>query len=171
VSNQQNPAVTSMLPKLVHALTHSRNNSSNTQYECQFGILSRWCQQHRLTPLPAAPLTVALFLISRLDDISSFSALNGARQSISSFHTSAGVSPNPCDDSIVTDVLNFGKRQLGDFAANKKLPLTLEQVQNICVRFAATGCSFENLMLLYAVQRKLLRVPPLQRCPNDRPLR
>ena len=83
------------LPSLVMA---SRADNTNKKYKLYFDKFSRWCTSLELTPLPASPSIVSIYLSSLVQQRVSTSVLDSAFYSINRYHD-ISLLDNPCDNS------------------------------------------------------------------------
>jgi hypothetical protein len=86
--------------------------ANHRAYENDWRVFATWCAARALTPIPAAPATVAAFLADEADR--EFRPVTIARRAaaIAAAHR-AQDHPNPCDSGGVAAVLSGIRRQLG----------------------------------------------------------
>lgn len=142
-------AAAAQIPAL-RALLQSRQSASSMQkHYYSWRKFRAWCINLDLKFMPAAPLTVALYLTSLVPDANTNSVLLNARNAIAAFHTSAGVE-SPTLDQLVVSMLQGGKRLLAK-PVDKKEPLTLANVAALTARFTAPGASPTDHYVVTAV--------------------
>ena len=88
---------------------------------------SRWGE---ITPFPAEPLPVALYLQHLLETTSSCSSVDAAFYGIKWAHETAGL-VSPTDSSLVVAVRDASKRILGTGRSNRKEPIPPELLKSI----------------------------------------
>jgi hypothetical protein len=73
------PSLRALLPQLVATVTGSHNASSMRQYFYHWRKFRRFCIDSNVPFLPAAPLTVALYLVSLMDPLAAAPYSRGRR--------------------------------------------------------------------------------------------
>ena len=119
-----------LLQLLPGALSGAKAASTMKRYTPAWGYFRNWCAGRNLSFLPAAPLTVALYLLKLTQTANSFSTVKIASAAIAAFHSFASqaeVTKAP----IVAAIREHARRNLpaGD---NRKEPLTFEKVEEAC---------------------------------------
>lgn len=117
---------------LLHGITAAveASKAPNTlrAYQSDLAQFSRWCDDHRLTSLPAHPETVAAYVVSQRAG-RRLSTLRRHLATISKAHQIAGL-PNPCRTDLVRDTVTGLARQYPQAAdrAPAMTPAYLRQV-------------------------------------------
>jgi integrase len=97
-------------------------------YRSDFSDFESWCAAHGLTPLPAAPETVALYLAERADVLRP-STLTRRLAAIAKVHSAAGLeSPASLRHAVVSEVLKGIRRTKGT-APSCKAPFLVGQLK------------------------------------------
>lgn len=109
----------------------------------------RFCEDLGVAYMPAEPLIVACYLTEVTAKASTFSPVRMASAAIAAFHHGVGL-PSPTEDRMVQSVREAAQRLLPD-GVNKKEPLELQHVEDICRRFTGPECSLEDLMVCTAI--------------------
>ena len=130
------------LPSLVMA---SRADNTNKKYKLYFEKFSHWCSLHNLTPLPASPSIVSIYLSSLVQQRVSTSVLDSAFYSINRYHEISSLK-NPCDNRLVKLAYEGGKRLLCR-PVNKKNPITIDILEKMIDRFGNDSQNILNLRL------------------------
>ena len=134
------------------ALSSAKAASTMKRYCPSWGYLKEWCAGHDLSFLPAAPLTVALYLLMLTQKANSFSTIKMASAAIAAFHSFAS-QPEVTTAPIVNAIREHAKRKLPD-GVNKKEPLPWEKVEEVCKLLAerpASSGRLRNLSLAAAI--------------------
>ena len=107
----------------------AKSPSTRKAYQSDFRIFESWCTAHRLTPLPSAPQTIALYIASCV--VARLAPATIARRlaSISKAHQAAGFEESPASTKhfVVGEVLKGARRTLG-VAQKCKDPLLLNDI-------------------------------------------
>ena len=139
-----------LLQMLPGALSSAKASSTMKRYTPAWGYFKKWCAGHALSFLPAAPLTVALYLLKLTQTANSFSTVKLASAAIAVFHSFASqteVTRAP----IVAAIREHARRNLhaGD---NRKEPLPFEKVVEVCKLLAERPSGrLRNLSLAAAI--------------------
>ena len=139
-----------LLQRLPGALTGAKAASTMKRYIPAWGYFKRWCAGHDLSFLPAAPLTVALYLLKLTQTANSFSTVKLASAAIAAFHSFAS-QPEVTRAPIVAAIREHARRNLhaGD---NRKKPIPWEKVEEVCKVLADRPSGrLRNLMLATAI--------------------
>ncbi|CAL5222084.1 g4391 [Coccomyxa viridis] len=134
------------------ALSSAKAASTMKRYCPSWGYFKEWCAGHDLSFLPAAPLTVALYLLMLTQKANSFSTIKMASAAIAAFHSFAS-QPEVTTAPIVNAIREHAKRKLPD-GVNKKEPLPWEKVEEVCKLLAerpASSGRLRNLSLAAAI--------------------
>ncbi|CAL5224725.1 g7457 [Coccomyxa viridis] len=134
------------------ALSSARAASTMKRYCPSWGYFKEWCADYDLSFLPAAPLTVALYLLMLTQKANSFSIIKMASAAIAAFHSFAS-QPEVTTAPIVNAIREHAKRKLPD-GVNKKEPLPWEKVEEVCKLLAerpASSGRLRNLSLAAAI--------------------
>jgi len=93
-------------------------------YQADWRDFREWCEAHQLTPLPAVPETVALYLTDRAATLKT-SSLTRRLTTINRAHQAAGLpSPAAMQNAVVSEVWKGIKRKKGTAQRGKKPFLT-----------------------------------------------
>ena len=115
------------LPK---ALSGAKADSTMRRYVPLWGYFRYWCTGHDLPFLPAAPLTIALYLLKLAQTANSFSTIKLASAAIAAFHSFA--SQNEVTRApIVAAIREYVRRTLpsGD---KRKETISFDKVEEAC---------------------------------------
>jgi site-specific recombinase XerD len=95
-------------------------------YQADWNDFREWCEAHQVTPLPATPETVALYLTDRAATLKT-SSLARRLTTINRAHQAAGQpSPATMQNAVVSEVWKGIKRKKGTAQHGKKPFLTLD---------------------------------------------
>ena len=102
-------------------------------YRSDWRDFEAWCHQHRLTPLPATPETVALYIADRAATLQS-GTIGRRLTSITKAHQAAGFSDSPASTRhmVVGETLKGIRRTIGTMQRGKD-PLLTEDIRKIVV--------------------------------------
>ena len=116
-----------LLQLLPEALSGAKADSTMRRYVPLWGYFRDWCTGHDLPFLPAAPLTVALYLLKLAQTANSFSTIKLASAAFHSFASQTEVTRAP----IVAAIREYARRTLpsGD---NRKEPIPFDKVEEAC---------------------------------------
>lgn len=106
--------------------TASKAPSTRRAYALDWEAFVRWCDVHRLTPLPADPGTVALYLAAEAERLA-VATLRRRLATIAQAHLSIGAD-NPCTARRVTDVFAGVTRTEGT-QQRRKTPLVIDALR------------------------------------------
>ena len=112
------------------ALSGAKAASTMKRYTPAWGYFKKFCARHDLPFLPAAPLTVALYLLSLTQTAKSFAMVKLASAAIAAFHSFAS-QPEVTRASIVVAIREHAKRNLLA-GGNRKEPIPWEKVEEVC---------------------------------------
>lgn len=126
----------SLPANLEAALARVRRYSSNTRaantvraYDGDWRDFTAWCGQHALEPMPAHPVTVALYLDALIEAGRSISTLARRLAAIAVAHRRAR-QPNPAEDGAVREAW-LGIRRAHGTAQIGKEPLLVELLRTL----------------------------------------
>jgi site-specific recombinase XerC len=106
-------------------------------YRTQWQTFAAWCARHGREPLPAAPATLALFLVARAQDGLKVASLGLALSAIRSAHFDAGLA-DPAANPAVRTVWE-GIRRTHGAAQRCAVPLTGDAVRSIVAALSKEG--------------------------------
>ena len=138
-----------LLQLLPEALSGAKADSTMRRYVPLWRYFRDWCTGHELPFLPAAPLTVALYLLKLAQN--SFSTIKLASTAIAAFHSFASqteVTRAP----IVAAIREYARRNLpsGD---NRKERIPFDKVEDACwVLCERPSGRLRNLSLAAAIR-------------------
>ena len=139
-----------LLQLLPEALSGAKADSTMRRYVPLWRYFRDWCTGHELPFLPAAPLTVALYLLKLAQTANSFLTIKLASAAIAAFHSFASqteVTRAP----IVAAIREYARRNLpsGD---NRKEPIPFDKVEDACwVLCERPSVRLRNLSLAAAI--------------------
>ena len=100
----------------------SRAESTTQTYASAFDVWSRWAAANKVSPLPAQPLTIALYLLGKIQQGHSYAVCKAAFYGIKYWHTLHLMS-DPTDSLLPIRMLEAAKR-LDTRNLRKKEPIT-----------------------------------------------
>jgi site-specific recombinase XerD len=122
------------LIKAANRFIHSAKAPATVKaYRSDWRDFEAWCYQHRLTPLPATPETVALYIADRAATLQS-GTITRRLTSITKAHQAAGFSTSPASTRhmLVGETLKGIRRTIGTRQKGKD-PLLTEDIRRIVV--------------------------------------
>ena len=130
LAGNQHADLEQLLEMLLGALSGAKAASTIKRYIPAWGYFKKWCAGYELLFLPAAPLTVALYLLKLTQTAKSFSNVKLASAAIAAFHSFAS-QPVVTKAPIVAAIREHARRNLhaGD---NRKEPIPWEKVEEVC---------------------------------------
>jgi len=111
---------------------NSRSAATRKAYLSDWRIFVAWCEARELSPHPASPETVCLFLSSQADSGSKVSTLGRRVASIRLAHTSAGLESPTATEAVKTTMKGI-RRSIGA-APVQKVAATAEKVREMVER-------------------------------------
>lgn len=121
------PAVTEMIEAAHEYAKHSKTTNTRRGYSSDWNIFCSFCETHGLTPLPAAPEVVALFLTSEAKKGRKSSTLQRRISSISQAHQVAGLeSPTK---TMAVDSVWAGIRKKHGTAQQGVMPALIDDIR------------------------------------------
>ena len=143
----QDPALKELALKMPSLLLQARAPSTTRSYVYAFTRWKNWAQQYReVTVFPASPIHVALYLCSLVQQKQSVTNILSAFFGISWAHNIAG-HYNPCQASIVKNLLEAAKRILGK-PITKKVPITADHLRMLVEKFDTPTASLLEIRFL-----------------------
>ena len=100
-------------------------------YRSDWSDFAGWCAAQRLAPLPAEPMTVALYLADLAGSGAAAATIQRRVSSISQAHQAAGHRPSPTADFLVRQVMRGIRRTLGTAPRNQKTPLSAAELRRL----------------------------------------
>jgi site-specific recombinase XerD len=82
-------------------------------YESDWGLFTRWCSSHGVSPMPAAPSTLVGYAVHLADSGKKVATINRQFATIAKAHRIANIEPSPLRHSTVEQVLAGIRRKLG----------------------------------------------------------
>lgn len=136
-SNMKNQIISAPTASLAPALIESakafagaaRAPSTRQAYRRQWAAFEGWCVKQGLSPLPAQPASIALYLTAKAEEGWKVAGLSQALAAISVAHTTAG-HPSPRGAGPVKEVLAGIRRTVGT-AQRQASPLLKEHLKQI----------------------------------------
>ena len=119
--------VATLAPRVEAFIKASRAESTQRIYRSDWKEFSTWCDAHGLMALPAAPTTVAAYLVFLADTGRRACTINRKVSAIRFAHKVAGVE-NPCAHPIVESTTAGIRRQIG-VAQHGKAPARTEDIK------------------------------------------
>jgi len=95
-------------------------------YRSDLGDFTMWCTDHQLTPIPATPETVALYITALAGTGARPSTIQRRLSAISQAHQLSGHEPSPTQSPIVRTTMAGIRRTLGMAPAQKAAVVTAE---------------------------------------------
>jgi integrase len=115
-----------------HYAEATRAAATRRAYATSWRAFDAWCGLHRLPSLPAAPETVALYLVRLADQGRKVATIERALVAISQAHKLAGY-PSPRSDPALCEILKGIRRRLG-VAQEQKAPMLVEALRHVIGR-------------------------------------
>ena len=100
-------------------------------YRSDWSDFTGWCAAQRLAPLPAEPMTVALYLADLAGSGAAAATIQRRVSSISQAHQAAGHRPSPTADFLVRQVMRGIRRTLGTAPRSQKTPLSAADLRRL----------------------------------------
>jgi integrase len=94
-------------------IARSKSPATQRAYASDFGAFALWCHRYALSPLPAAPDTVALYLTALSAQEAAVATLRKRLVAISQAHKAAGHVPSPTEAEAVRRTMSGIARTLG----------------------------------------------------------
>ena len=139
-----------LLHLLPEALSGAKADSTMRRYAPLWRYFRDWCTGHDLQFPPAAPLTVALYLLKLAQTANSFSTIKLASAAIAAFHSFASqteVTRAP----IVAAIREYARRN-SPSGGNRKEPISFYKVEDACwVLVERPSGRLRNLSLAAAI--------------------
>ena len=132
------------LPDVGNLMLSSREPNTRKTYFYAFGVWSAWATAHGCRVLPALPLSVATFLLEKVEARVSCSTINGYIFSIGYCHRLSG-NDNPCDDEVVMAVVDAAQR-ICPRNFNRKDPIAVDEMRRV-YDYLAPGVAMVNKRL------------------------
>ncbi|XP_053403301.1 integrase/recombinase xerD homolog [Mercenaria mercenaria] len=146
-----NPALPSwMFSEVKEAVLSSKEKSTVCQYKNCFSKFVSWCKKCKFSSLPASPVTVALYLVSVMQNTNtscSKSKLNSIFYAIKWAHLLNGEISNPSSDEWLKLCLEGCLRKVSK-PLIKKEPITVEILSTLVNKFASENCTLADLRLI-----------------------
>jgi len=95
-------------------------------YRSDLADFTMWCTDHQLTPIPAAPETVALYITSLAEAGAKPSTIQRRLSALSQAHQLSGHEPSPTQSPIVRTTMAGIRRTLGMAPGQKAAVVTAE---------------------------------------------
>jgi len=126
----------------------ARSERTRHLYRCEWEAFTTWCARHGLTPLPAKPESVAVYIASRAQAGRKVSTIALALAAISQAHQMAG-HESPRSSSAVREAFKGIRRTHGS-APTQKAPVLASQLARIvsCLPATAIGTRDRALLLV-----------------------
>lgn len=91
----------------------ARSDNTRRAYEADWAKFCAWCAEHRASPCPAMPETIALFLAALAERGQRITTIRRSLAAISVAHQAQGAEPLPTRAAVVRDVLKGIARTRG----------------------------------------------------------
>jgi integrase len=126
------------------SLSHAQGTRKG--YRSDWARFEAWCASRGVSPLPAEPTTVAIYLTHRADEGRKVSTLQRSLAAISKAHKTAGHG-SPAKSEPVRRVMRGIKRARGT-APLQKAALSVEELRRMCGALPETTCGIRDRALL-----------------------
>jgi len=117
-------------------------------YRSDLGDFTMWCTDHRLSPIPATPETVALYITALAEAGAKPSTIQRRLSALSQAHQLSGHEPSPTQSPIVRTTMAGIRRTLGMAPAQKAAVVTAELRVLLAVTPADTLAGLRDRALL-----------------------
>lgn len=131
VVSDASPDLQAAVERLKNLVLSSAADASRKGYAADFAHFSRWCGEHRFTPLPASPETCCLYIAAISTELA-LSTILRRLTSIGYAHRMAGYKENPAstDNPLLATVMK-GLRRVKGVAHVQKEPLLTSDIRQI----------------------------------------
>lgn len=116
--------------KMADYLVQSRSVNTNTKYLSYFNKWKSFIEDKGLSPIPASPVHVALYVTDLIDKNVSSSVISATVYSIKWAHSLKNL-PDPTNNSFVVNLLETAKRTLSK-PVQKKEPISSDSIKQLC---------------------------------------
>ena len=120
----ESDALEPLLHTLPEVLVHSRADNTVRTYYQSFAMWDSWASAHQVSSLPAQPLSVALYILARIQLGHTYAVCKSGFYSIGYLHK-LHMMPDPTSEMLPTLMLEAAKR-LDKHCLTKKEPITNE---------------------------------------------
>ena len=145
-STLQNPELRRLASSLPACASQSKAPRTIDKYSRSFQKFRVWASCFpEITALPTRPLDVALYLEHLIQSDTSSSVLHSASCGISWANKLYGF-PDPCQDSLVKNILEAGAR-ISAKPVIKKEPITPEMISSICSKYASPSANLSSFRI------------------------
>ena len=124
-------------------LTHSRADNTIKTYKVGYDKWKNWAEHYHVKPLPANPVTFALFILSLIQTGHTKSTIEMCFYSVKYFHVAVFME-DPTAHPLAEEMLEVAKR-LCKKPTNRKVPLTLEELTKIHALLETHPPSLKNM--------------------------
>ena len=148
-AQRNNVKLRSLSKLLQSALLYDKAPSTVTSYARAVNRWVVWCKKNAFTPLPAKPITMALYLVKLMDQNLSKSSIFNAVYGINWVHRKFSVK-NPVNSSLVSQTL-ASLRRLMAHPCKKKHPLQSSHVRELAHAYGHVGAALPDLQMVFLV--------------------
>ena len=125
----ENRALLPLLNALPSVLVHSRADNTVENYYYAFQSWDRWAKLYGLVSLPAQPVSLALYLLFRIQQGGTYAVCKGAVYGIKHIHK-LHMASDPTEEPLVLSMLEASKR-LDTHVVVKREPITIDILQKL----------------------------------------
>ena len=125
----ENKSLQPLLASLPSILVHSRADSTVNNYFYAYQAWERWAHSYGVVPLPAQAFSFGLYLLSRIQDGSTYPVVKGAFYGVKHVHNLFMVA-DPTTQTLVINLLEASKR-LDKHVVAKKEPITTDILRKL----------------------------------------
>ena len=124
----------------------SKADNTRKQYSAAFNRFCKWCSDYNISSLPASDFHISMYLVNLSDTCKSVTTIDEAFYAISWAHELSGYL-NPCSSNLARLTREGCHRSIGHRSNNKKEPISLETLKNLCILFGSKSCNLIGLRI------------------------
>lgn len=163
----ENTSLNDLAKSLPTYLSFCREENTLKKYQSSYKYWVSWSKSFNVSTLPAKPTTIALFILNAIQSDWQLCKIEGVYYAIRFFHLLAG-HENPCNHSVVTNMLEASKRMIRH-KKNRKQPITLEHLQLLFTKLSKVKNMYSMrtmtiCLLGYAGFMRYSEIAGLRRC-------
>ena len=125
---------------------HSRADSTVRNYYYAFEAWSAWAKMFQVIPLPAQPVSFALYLLAKIQQGATFAVCKGSFYGVKYVHN-LYMLPDPTEQTLVINMLEAAKR-LDTHKVAKKEPITVEVLTKLYESTIKKGGSLNDIRVM-----------------------
>ena len=138
----ENETLRPLVATLPEFIIESRAGNTVKAYTVGYQKWEKWAKNYRVNPIPGNSITLALYFLSLIQADTSLPVIENSFYGIKYMHKTL-LKDDPTENILVKELIEVAKRK-NKKRTNRKLPLTIENITDICKKLNDVGNSLQT---------------------------